>query len=205
MAEWFGASPPEFRRAECFGCRNNDRLTTDVWKLKKFRRPAAILMPAVGALATYLLRGGFYQFDITPYPVPPAAFTNWSDVLAHSRDISLTTFQTGVVHMDACRNLDPSKPQASRMRSCAARSRRAGSLSTPSPLRRLPDRHRLRRYLRETSAVWQLHRGDAVVQLVRALGGTVGTVTVRSSASRKRAALSRRAGHASARRDLTHA
>jgi N-acyl homoserine lactone hydrolase len=32
-------------------------------------------------------------------------------VLAHPRDISLTTFQTGVVHMDACLNLDPASPR----------------------------------------------------------------------------------------------
>jgi hypothetical protein len=31
-------------------------------------------------LATYLLRGGFRRFEITPYPVPPTAFTTWNDV-----------------------------------------------------------------------------------------------------------------------------
>jgi hypothetical protein len=82
-----------------------------VWKFKKFRRPAAILILVVGALASYLLRGGFRRFEITPYPVPPAAFTNWNDVLTHPRDISLITFQTGVVHMDACLNLDPASPR----------------------------------------------------------------------------------------------
>jgi N-acyl homoserine lactone hydrolase len=76
-------------------------------KLKKFWRPAAILIVAVVILAAYLLRGGFRGFEIKPYPLPPAAFTNWNDVLAHPRDISLTTFRTGVVHMDACLNLDP--------------------------------------------------------------------------------------------------
>jgi hypothetical protein len=86
-------------------------LTTDVWRIKKFRLPAAILILALGALVTYLLRGGFRRFELTPYPVPPAAFTNWDDVLAHPRDISLTTFQTGVVHMDACLNLDPASPR----------------------------------------------------------------------------------------------
>ena len=38
-------------------------------------------------------------------------------------------------------------------------------LGTPSPLGRPPDRHRLRRLLRKKSAVWQLQRGDEVVQL----------------------------------------
>jgi glyoxylase-like metal-dependent hydrolase (beta-lactamase superfamily II) len=82
-------------------------------KLKKFRRPAAIVILALGALAAYLLRGGFHQFETTPYRVPPPAFTNWNDVLSHPRDISLTTFQTGVIHMDACLNLDPASPRQS--------------------------------------------------------------------------------------------
>jgi hypothetical protein len=77
----------------------------------QFRRPAAILILSFCALDSYLLRGGFRQFEIAPYPVPPAAFTNWNDVLAHPRDISVTTFQTGVVHMDACLNLDPASPR----------------------------------------------------------------------------------------------
>jgi N-acyl homoserine lactone hydrolase len=80
-------------------------------KLKRLLLAAAILVLAIGALATYLVRGGFRQFDITPYPAPPAAFTNWKDVLAHPRDITLTTLQTGVVHMDACLNLDPASPK----------------------------------------------------------------------------------------------
>jgi N-acyl homoserine lactone hydrolase len=82
-----------------------------VWKLKKFLLPAAVLIVVVGALVTYLLRGGFSRFEITAYPVPPPAFTNWNDVLAHPQDISLATFQTGVVHMDACLNLDPASPR----------------------------------------------------------------------------------------------
>jgi hypothetical protein len=82
-----------------------------VGKLKKFGRAAAILILAVGVLAIYLVRGGFHRFEIAPYPVPPAAFTNWNDVLAHPRDISLNTIQTGVVHMDACLNLDPASPR----------------------------------------------------------------------------------------------
>ena len=82
-----------------------------MWRLKKLRRPAAILILTVAALATYLLRGGLRRFEIKPYPVPPAAFTNWNDVLAHPREIALATFQTGVVHMDACRNLDPASPR----------------------------------------------------------------------------------------------
>jgi glyoxylase-like metal-dependent hydrolase (beta-lactamase superfamily II) len=76
-------------------------------KLKKFRRLAAILILVVGALVAYLLRGGFRRFEITTYPVPAAAFRNWEDVLAHPRGISMGTFRTGVVKMDACLNLDP--------------------------------------------------------------------------------------------------
>jgi glyoxylase-like metal-dependent hydrolase (beta-lactamase superfamily II) len=64
----------------------------------------------MGALAGYLVRGGFRRFDITPYPIPTSAFTNWKDVLAHPGNISLTTLRTGVVHMDACLNLDPDSP-----------------------------------------------------------------------------------------------
>ena len=80
-------------------------------KLKTFLLPAAILILAMGALAAYLVRGGFRQLEIMPYPVPPSAFTNWNDVLAHPRDISVTTLQTGVIHMDACLNLDPASPK----------------------------------------------------------------------------------------------
>jgi glyoxylase-like metal-dependent hydrolase (beta-lactamase superfamily II) len=86
-------------------------MAADLQKLKKFRLPAAVLIVVVSALFTYLLRGGFHRFEIAPYNVPPAAFTNWSDVLGHPRDISLVTFQTGVVHMDACLNLDPTSPK----------------------------------------------------------------------------------------------
>lgn len=82
-----------------------------MWKFKKIRRRIAVLILFVGALMAYLLRGGFRRFETTPYPVPPATFTNWNDVLAHPRDISLTTLQTGVVHMDACLNLDPASPK----------------------------------------------------------------------------------------------
>ena len=82
-----------------------------MWTLKKLRLPAAIVILAVVVLVSYLLRGGFRRFEITLYPVSPTAFTNWNDVLAHPRDISLTTLQTGVVHMDACLNLDPSSPR----------------------------------------------------------------------------------------------
>jgi N-acyl homoserine lactone hydrolase len=79
--------------------------------LKKLLLTPAILLLAVGALAVYLVRGGLREFEITRSPVPPAAFTNWNDVLAHPRDVSLTTFRTGVVHMDACLNLDPASPK----------------------------------------------------------------------------------------------
>ncbi len=68
---------------------NQDRLPTDVWGLKKFRLPAAVLIMVVGALVTYLLCGRFRRFEIKPYPVPHAAFTNWNDVLAQPRDIGL--------------------------------------------------------------------------------------------------------------------
>ena len=60
-----------------------------MWKLKKFRLPAAVMIVVVGALVTYLLRGGFRRFEIESYPVPPAAFTNWNDVLVHPRKISI--------------------------------------------------------------------------------------------------------------------
>ncbi len=79
--------------------------------LKRFLFGAAILVLALVVFAVYLVRGGFRRFEVTPYPVPPAAFTNWNDVLAHPSDISLTTFRTGVVHMDACLNLDPASPK----------------------------------------------------------------------------------------------
>lgn len=84
---------------------------TAVSRFKKFRRAAAILLVALAALAAYLLRGGFRHFETTAYPVPPAALTNWNEVLAHPRDISVTTLQTGIVHMDACLNLDPASPK----------------------------------------------------------------------------------------------
>jgi N-acyl homoserine lactone hydrolase len=85
--------------------------TTGVWKLRTIALAAAALVLAVAAFGAYLLRGGFRRFDLKPYPVPPRAFANWNDVLAHPREISLTTFQTGVVHMDACLNLDPASPR----------------------------------------------------------------------------------------------
>jgi len=78
-----------------------------MWKLKKLWRPAAILTGTLVILVAGLLRGGFRQFETKPYPVPASGFTSWNDVLANPRDISLTTFRTGVVHMDACLNLDP--------------------------------------------------------------------------------------------------
>jgi glyoxylase-like metal-dependent hydrolase (beta-lactamase superfamily II) len=75
--------------------------------LKKLLLTGTILALAVSALALYLLRGGLREFNTTRYPIPPAAHTNWNDVLSHPCDVSLTTFRTGVVHMDACLNLDP--------------------------------------------------------------------------------------------------
>ena len=71
----------------------------------------AVLIVIASASAVYLLRGGFRRFEIAPYQVPVAAFTNWRDVLSHPQDISAVTFQTGVVHMDACLNLDPKSPR----------------------------------------------------------------------------------------------
>ena len=80
-------------------------------RLRKLLLAAAILILAVGTVAGYLVRGGFRRFEITPYRAPAAAFRNWNDVLAHPRDISVTTFRTGVVQMDACLNLDPASPR----------------------------------------------------------------------------------------------
>jgi len=57
------------------------------------------------------LRGGFHRFETTPYLLRPPAFRNWQDVLANPRNISLETFKTGVVRMDACLNLDPESPR----------------------------------------------------------------------------------------------
>ena len=82
-----------------------------MWKLNKFLRPPAILILAVGVLVTYLLRGGFRHFEIATYPIPPSAFSKWEDVLAHPRNITMGTFRTGVVRMDACLNLDPESPR----------------------------------------------------------------------------------------------
>jgi N-acyl homoserine lactone hydrolase len=79
--------------------------------LRFLRRSLAILVLIAGVLVVYLLRGGFRRFDTTPYTIPHPAFTSWSDVLAHPRDISVITFQTGVIEMDACLNLDPASPR----------------------------------------------------------------------------------------------
>src|SRR5258707_4059725 len=80
-------------------------------RLNKLGLSAAVLIVVVIALIGSLLRGGFRQFETASYKVPPAAFTTWDDVLRHPSDISLVTFQTGVVHMDACLNLDPESPR----------------------------------------------------------------------------------------------
>jgi glyoxylase-like metal-dependent hydrolase (beta-lactamase superfamily II) len=69
------------------------------------------LVAAVILSLGLLLRGGFRSFEITPYKVPPAAFSNWNDVLSHPREISLVTLRTGTIHMDACLNLDPASPK----------------------------------------------------------------------------------------------
>src|SRR4051812_33731940 len=80
-------------------------------RLTKFLRLILILFLVVSSMATYLLRGGFHRFELAPYAVPRPAFANWNDVLAHPQDISLNSLQTGVVHMDACLNLDPASPR----------------------------------------------------------------------------------------------
>src|SRR5215831_13651072 len=80
-------------------------------KLNIALRSAAILILAAIISVAALLRGGFHHFETTPYPLPPSAFRNWGEVLEHPRDISVRTLQTGVVHMDACLNLDPDSPK----------------------------------------------------------------------------------------------
>ena len=79
--------------------------------LKKIGLFFALFTIIILALAAYLLRGGLHHFVVTPYKVPPAANTSWNDVLHNPRDISLVTFQTGIIHMDACLNLDPKSPK----------------------------------------------------------------------------------------------
>lgn len=96
---------------ESLGTTQENWLINGMRKSNLFWRSAAILILSVGVLATYLLRGGFRAFEIAPYPVPAAALRNWEDVLREPHDISVRTFQTGVVHMDACLNLDPDSPK----------------------------------------------------------------------------------------------
>ncbi len=93
--------------------------------LKFLLRSLALLVLSGSLLVAYLLRGGFHRFDSTPYPISPAAFTSWSDALAHPQDISVTTFQTGWIYMDACLNLDPLSP---RQADCDHRSRAIAAL-----------------------------------------------------------------------------
>jgi glyoxylase-like metal-dependent hydrolase (beta-lactamase superfamily II) len=81
--------------------------------LRKIGLFSALLIIATLASVAYLLRGGFHRFVVAPYKVPPAAFTSWTDVLRNPSDISLVTIQTGVIHMDACLNLDPQSPKQS--------------------------------------------------------------------------------------------
>jgi len=80
-------------------------------RLKTILRAVVLLILIAGVLAAYLLRGGSRRFEMTAYQVPAPAFRTWNDVLAHPRDITLTTLQTGVIHMDACLNLDPASPK----------------------------------------------------------------------------------------------
>jgi N-acyl homoserine lactone hydrolase len=77
---------------------------------KKLKLFGALVIATVAAIA-YLLRGGFHRFVVRPYEVPHAAFTSWNDVLRNPRDIGLVTIQTGIIHMDACLNLDPKSPK----------------------------------------------------------------------------------------------
>jgi glyoxylase-like metal-dependent hydrolase (beta-lactamase superfamily II) len=81
--------------------------------LRKIGFFAALSIIATLAAIAYLLRGGFHHFVVTPYRVPPPAFTSWNDVLRNPQDISLVTLQTGVIHMDACLNLDPKSSKQS--------------------------------------------------------------------------------------------
>ena len=83
-------------------------------KLRIFKKvlvATAILVAAVVVSFAFLLRGGLQRLQLTPYPAPAAAYTNWNDVLSHPRDISLVTLRTGTIHMDACLNLDPASPK----------------------------------------------------------------------------------------------
>ena len=80
-------------------------------KVKKLGFAASILLLAICCSLIFLLRGGFCRFETTPYKVPPSSFADWNDVLSHPQEISLVTLQTGVVHMDACLNLDPKSPK----------------------------------------------------------------------------------------------
>ena len=93
--------------------------------LNKLGRWLVILILVVVAPVTCLLRGGFRRFEITPYAVPPAAFKSWKDALGNPRSISIRTIQTGVVHMDACLNLDP---ESARQADCDHRPRDLGVL-----------------------------------------------------------------------------
>jgi glyoxylase-like metal-dependent hydrolase (beta-lactamase superfamily II) len=79
--------------------------------LKPLILPPLFLLVVVCVSILYLLRGGFQRFEAVPYKVPPPSFTNWNEVLRHPQDISVVTLQTGVIHMDACLNLDPASPK----------------------------------------------------------------------------------------------
>ena len=70
-----------------------------------------MLIVGIAAVVVYLLRGGFGRFDARPYPVHATVFKSWDQVLAHPGNISMGTLRTGVVHMDACLNLDPGSPK----------------------------------------------------------------------------------------------
>ena len=93
----------------CVGCTISlsGEIAAVLRRMKKYGLAAAILVLIVCGTFLYLLRGGFRRFETTPYKLPPSPSTNWDAVLSHPRDIALVSLQTGVVHMDACRNLDP--------------------------------------------------------------------------------------------------
>jgi glyoxylase-like metal-dependent hydrolase (beta-lactamase superfamily II) len=85
-------------------------MITDLRKLTKLLLAFVVLIVLACAFVTYMLRG-FQRFEVATYSVPPAAFTTWDEALSHPSDISLVTLQTGIVHMNACLNLDPKSPK----------------------------------------------------------------------------------------------
>src|SRR3569832_689272 len=91
--------------------REKRRKASKLRIFKKVLVATAIMVAAVVVSFVFSLRAGLRQLQLTPYPVPAAAFTNWYEVLSHPRDISVVTLRTGTIHMDACLNLDPASPK----------------------------------------------------------------------------------------------